>query len=299
MIAEYSTTPKICPVDGPCEQNDTIVFALASDVPPINSEEFELKNALKQIREYVHLKHLEGAKLIAVHPDLAHHVREEGNWQLAIPNFTTQFTSLSAVHIFQLASDSDANEFLPLLKRDEQIAYAQHPAIRYPRAKKAAKLGGEPDQWGLEKSKFHKIWTDLDVGCTPGPIAIIDQGRDAGHAELAGRIKKYVGPSTGDPSDSGHAGAVAAIICAIRDHSDTDAMKGCCSAEIYLYSPWDIDEKFDVCAYYRALRAVAECRFPVLNLSMGGKCEDSAEREHVGVCITQGHHGGCDRERRR
>jgi subtilisin family serine protease len=138
----------------------------------------------------------------------------------------------------------------------------------------------------LKTCHFREIWETLDIGDDPGPIGIIDQGGDSGHPELEGRIIKYVKPQIGEPIDSPHAGAVAAIISAIRSNEEGERMQGCCSADLYLYNVWAADTRFDYCAYYHALLSAACHQLPVLNLSMGFPSDDPTEKSHIRACLS-------------
>lgn len=272
---------------GPIFDSDALVFELRPEIAGLAAEDFAAvaeSTELRELRDYVARYGPEGAALTSLYPERAQSVREEENWQLAAPGPEPAGPQLSGMHHLRLASAEHGARLKDALSRSRGVVDVGHPVIQYP-LDAPPSAAGPPlaALWWLQRCGFA---AGLDEGPDPGPIAIIDQGRNAGHPELAGRIVKEAGPSSGSPSKSIHAGAVAGVIAALQDGKDVD---GCCAAKLHLYNVWST-RKFDSLAYYMALKEVAAEDSPVrvLNLSMGSTVSDRRVEQLVQECIARG-----------
>lgn len=229
-----------------------------------------------------------GATFARLHPVLHRKLREASSLGIALSAEEAALAPLASLRILRLARPEDQ----AVLRRQieahrEQITYVHPPAIRYPSIVPNAVSPGNPDQWGLGQCRFEEVWPKLDPAPDPArkAIGMIDQGTAEGHHELFQRIS-YVPPARDEGLNSPHAARVAGVIAAIRDGSSGEMLRGCCSAAIHLYNVWRGTGRFDACAYYRALLAVAQDQLPVLNLSMTG-AEDKTERRHIRTCLNR------------
>jgi hypothetical protein len=284
---------RIGPVSGPLAVTDTLMVTLASPGVAHNAAEQiasgrKARGALASLMEYVSWHKSSGAGLTPLYPDLAPPLKQGDPWPKKALAPDDPLSALGTIYVLHLPPGAKPRGLVRELRAEKGlVAHVHHPAIRYPLVSAPELTSNESEQWGLYRCGFPAIRSVLETGRSPGPIAMIDQGMDFGHPELRGRIL-HVGPTAGDPSDSTHAGAVAAIMAAIEDGTEDDTMAGCCSAEVHLFNPWSRDEKFDACAYYRALRCVAERPYPVLNLSMGSPMCDQVEECHLRACLAGG-----------
>lgn len=307
-------TPPV--LEGPEYVEDAIVFAVRD--AEAAHEAFEAfaadtsdGGAVAKVLKYA--DRCTGATLTPLFGERARQSLPDRNWALA----ASPGGSVRCKLHLRLADPSDGERLLDELATDPRVAYAHHPVIQYPldappgglkelatRARfhirtMLGRLMGfapqEDEQWWLGRCGFPSIWDTLDQGHVPGAIAVIDQGGDTGHPELAGRIvTKEVPGRDSEPSTSIHASAVAGVISAHRD--PRVGISGACSARIHLYNVWTSERGFDGKGYYNALKSLAdnarrggtEDTVRVVNLSLGSSIDDPEIRQQVHECIKSG-----------
>lgn len=278
------------PAPDPCRVTGILMVALT----PLavreaeSSHEVVLSPTLRTLRAYVFGDESGTASFLPLHPELVKGTRD-GRWQIAIPKTDARHPELARIQVLTLAPGDDASAFEAMLREDKQhIAYAHLPAVRLPLAEPTCGGPFDPDdpQWGLLMCGFPDVWSTLETGPVPKPVGIIDKGGDKGHSEIQQVFSQLVPHQLEPAAGSNHGEAVAAIIGAKRTYQAGERMVGCCSAMLALYNVWP-NQIYDPCAYYRALRRVAELRLPVLNLSLGWVCDDATEKLHIETCISE------------
>jgi len=196
-------------------------------------------------------------------------------------------------HHVQLADRADGAVLEKKLRAHPDVRRVYRPVIQYPldfvpMAAPGAPGGGPPgdETWGIDKCRFPEVWDELDRADATDPIAVIDQGKDYGHAELAGRVTtREIPDRQAAPSESIHASAVMGVLAAAR--GDDAGMSGCCSAPIDLYNVWTTEDGFDSNGFYQALEMVANSGARVLNLSLGSTVSDSEVRDRIAECVAR------------
>ncbi|WP_329687497.1 S8 family peptidase [Longimicrobium sp.] len=236
-----------------------------------------------------------GAELIPIYPERALGVMgsEQFGWKIALPDWSSQRSALSAYHFLQLpSSDEFARENAQVemeLLRDPLIRLLYHPALPYvvePSEEDEEEISHHSNtfddpQWFLRECKFPLAWQTLDQsGTSPGPIGMIDMGGNVGHPDL-GNITVF--PFETIPSTLSHASGVAGVIAARRNGIGID---GCCSAEIHLHNvaPEGVIDRKGV---IMALKAVKCKGLRVVNISLE-MAEDHCVRDQIKECIDQG-----------
>jgi subtilisin family serine protease len=274
---------------------DALVFALrdgqvASDAAASIEGGIAPEGGLGAVWEYLGTSGIHGASLSLLHPERAKVVHHRAQWELGVPaSGSFDDVMLGVIYVLRVPSDEVVPWLENALADDPRIAYVHRPALRYPLRDQRRHTGGGnvSSDWGVRRCRFPEVWDILDVGMSERGIAIVDQGRDEGHKELRGRITVVHPPGSGGMR-SPHAGSVAGIISAIRDSPREEELKGCCSANLFLYNVWKADGCFDYCAYYRALGALDCTKVSVVNLSIGGTAGDFTEAREVAACLARG-----------
>lgn len=235
-------------------------------------------------------------------------------WALAVPStaWTKSHSSgawLGTSHIVKLASSSEADRVLAMLKSDPRVEasrtgdYQSMTFIDQRPSRKIANVFekfilaplGIPfhDQWPLDNCGFSDyVWNTYDRECPEDPLIMIDCGDGGlGHPELTNRVVS-VTPPKGRGSSAVHAGAVAGVIAARRDDVVNDAglgMRGYCSASLDVYNIWESTGEPDCQALYDVLKSLATTRCRLVNVSLGTPTADVALNDGVAMCIEAGH----------
>lgn len=225
------------------------------------------------------------ASMIALYPGLGERTINGENWSLALPVGPQH---ISALHHVAVANAHELAWLEATLANDPLVASFRQPVLQYPHASPVVAAEPPADkQWGLKVCGFRQVWQALDTGHPhPGTIAVMDQGNEAGHFELVGRLTMIPLPRLTPAAVSSHAGEVSAVIAARRD--DGVGMDGCCSAHIELYNVCGPMGEPDSRAYPAALAAVAASTAQVLNISLGSAQRDPDLAQQIAHCIEKG-----------
>ena len=247
------------------------------------------------------LRHVSATPEFEVYPvfaDRAVGVLGSNQARLAIADRRLPNKRLSGIHLLRPRGvpSERAVEIVAGWRRalvtDSRVAYAEHPMIAYPvldlttRDNVRAFVGEMPktgckdavklacnEQWGLRHCGFDCIWDELDTGFDPGPVGILDIGMEPkSSTELGSRVVHYYKPP-GDPFPSTHPAAVAGIISAIRDGTDDERMRGCCSASLLVFSIYSTERR-DAAALYDVMRTLGQAPVRVVNASFESECRD-------------------------
>ncbi|HET7460794.1 MAG TPA: S8 family serine peptidase [Longimicrobium sp.] len=290
--------PRMPVLAGKRRVDDALVFTVRPGASSLRTAEafFEggpaPSGALAEVAAYVEGSG-EKASLTPLYPDRAAKVFGAGRLEMALPAAEASPYSFAGTHHLRLADPADRAKYEKKLREDGDVVRVYRPVIQYPldfapQSATAAAPGSPKDvDWGVRTCRFGDAWTALDQAGLPEPIAVIDQGKDYGHAELTGRVNTIEVPGRKlTPSDSIHASAVMGVLAATR--ADGAGMAGCCSARIDLYNVWTSEDGFDSGAFYEALRMVAGSKARVLNLSLGSTVSDSVVRDRIAECVARG-----------
>ena len=269
-------------LSGPARVEDALVIQLG---PTDGMRDHDgPRSGMALVRAYVATH--EGARLTPVPRAPRRREPRRGGGDVMRGWVTTPDSPPTALHL-KLASARDAAALRAELSASRGVVNVYHPPVQYPvdaPPTAPSATGGTCDQWGLERCGFPFVWEELDGDDGPA-IALIDQGWDTGHPEVAGRIEQAAVRRGGPESPSVHATAVASVICARRD--DRTGISGCCSAKVRLYNVW-APGSFDPLAYYEALADVATSGLRVLNLSLASSLEDPLVKDGIRRCIDNG-----------
>jgi hypothetical protein len=150
------------------------------------------------------------------------------------------------------------------------------PGIRYVERLGTRRLALTPSdplvskQWYLTRSRFYEPWLTLPA-LERIPVAVIDSGVDASHAELAGRIlatRSFVGGSA-DTDAFGHGTFVAGLIAA--GVGNGIGIAGLApSAELLVAKVVTKSRSIPIEAEARAIRWAVDNGARVINMSLGG-----------------------------
>ncbi|MCK8786175.1 S8 family serine peptidase [Roseomonas sp. NAR14] len=220
--------------------------------------------------------------------------------------------NLGGVSIVELEREEDGTQLRLALAADPHVASVSRVPVRYLAARRAAKAATGaagpvgagiaaippvgPELWNLNKIRWSQARQQAAFKEADSiKVAVLDTGVDENHPDLSGRISGYVHahpdlPGASSPRDIvGHGTHVSGTIAA--NINNMLGINGLCNCKLYV---WKIFS--DVPTYVAGLgwlylvnpvmylRALDDCHrlgMDVINLSIGGRGQPSAEEQEA------------------
>lgn len=206
------------------------------------------------------------------------------NWKLVAPNPSSPDRSTQAIHFLRLPSPNP--DLAQRLSRDPRVAKVESlsSALAVPKAISPPIAAGP--FWGIKQCGFSQaVWTALEQGDDPGPIAVIDDGNQTNIPKWHDYVTYHAMPQGGS-SSADHASEVVVVVGphAVNGHT----APGCCSAKVDLYNVCDENGTFDQAAIAQALVAAAKASTVVVNMSFHLPSLSQAVETAIAACTQKG-----------